>query len=277
MLAVRSVSGDLDATGIRGTSRWTTASGDLRLVIETGPVAIESMSGDVVLTGEGPLAVTARTVSGDIRLTAPLLDGLDVASTSGDIRVEGELRAGGMHVIASVSGDVQLETRSPVRIETRTIAGDVRSTGPHRTEGGRGRRTVVLGAGSVPVEIRTTSGDISVRALSDGAIPMTPPVKLATPPPVAPVPPPVKLATAPADPTDADELTAAYTPDPALRQHAPGTPDPELGARIIAGRRDAARLEILRALERGEVDVEIASRGLDSLDEGGPDSVHGWS
>ena len=183
VLAVRSLSGDLDATGIRGASRWTTASGDLRLVIETGPVAIESMSGDVVLTGEGPLAVTARTVSGDLRLTAPLLDGLDLASTSGDIRVEGELRAGGKHVIASVSGDVQLETRSPVRIETRTIAGDVRSTGPHRTEGGRGRRTVVLGTGSVPVEIRTTSGDISVRALSDGAIPMPPPVVSAASPP----------------------------------------------------------------------------------------------
>ena len=269
VLAVRSLSGDLDATGIRGASRWTTASGDLRLIIETGPVAIESMSGDVVLTGEGPLAVTARTVSGDLRLAAPLLDGLDVASTSGDIRVEGELRAGGKHVIASVSGDVQLETRSPVRIETRTIAGDVRSTGPHRTEGGRGRRTVVLGAGSVPVEIRTTSGDISVRALSEGAIPMPPPVAPA-PPPVAPVPPP-------ADPTDADELTAAYTPDPALRQHAPGTPDPELGAGIIAGRREAARLEILRALERGEVDIDVASRGLDSLEEGGPDSFHGWS
>ena len=294
VLAVRSLSGDLDATGIRGASRWTTASGDLRLVIETGPVAIESMSGDVVLTGEGPLAVTGRTVSGDLRLTAPLLDGLDLASTSGDIRVEGELRAGGKHVIASVSGDVQLETRSPVRIETRTIAGDVQSTGPHRTEGGRGRRTVVLGTGSVPVEIRTTSGDISVRALSDGVIPMSPPVKpllapvpppveLVSPPvvpapaPIAPVPPPVELVPPPADPADADELTAPWTADQTPRQDGPATPGPESGAGLIAGRREEARLEILRALERGEVDVEIASRGLDSLEEGGPDSVHGWT
>ena len=189
-LAVRSLSGDLDATGIRGSSRWTTASGDLRLAVETGPIAIETMSGDAALTGDGPLAVTARTVSGDLRLTAPLLDGLDLASTSGDIRVEGDLRADGRHVIASVSGDVHLATGSPVRVETRTIAGDVRSTGPNRTEGGRGRRAVVVGAGSTPVEIRTTSGDISVRALSGGAIPM--------PPPAAPGPDPVMPAPSPA-------------------------------------------------------------------------------
>jgi DUF4097 and DUF4098 domain-containing protein YvlB len=275
VLAVRSLSGDLDATGIRGASRWTTASGDLRLVIETGPVAIETMSGDVVLTGEGPVAVTARTVSGDLRLTAPMLDGLDLASTSGDVHVEGGMRDGGRHVLASVSGDVHLATGSPVRIETRTIAGDVRSSGPHRTEGGRGRRTVVLGTGSVPVEIRTTSGDISVRALAGGAIAM-PPSIVPVPPPIAPVPPPIAPAPSPA-PAAADELTAAYEPDQTPRQHVPAAPGPESGAELIGSRREAARLEILRALERGEVDVETASRGLDSLAEGGPDSILGWT
>jgi DUF4097 and DUF4098 domain-containing protein YvlB len=260
-LAVRSLSGDIEATGIRGASRWTTASGDLRLAIETGPVAVETMSGDVILTGEGSLAVTARTVSGDLRLTAPLLDGLDLASTSGDVRVEGDLRAGRKHVIASVSGDVQLATGSPVRVETQTIAGDVRSTGPHRTEGGRGRRTVVVGAGSTPVEIRTTSGDISVRALSSGAIPMPPPAAPA-PLPAAPVPP-AKLGVAP-------------VPVPPAEQHAPATSGPALGAMSVADLREAARLEILRALERGEVDVETAAHGLESLEEAGQHSFHGW-
>lgn len=264
MLAVRTLSGDLDATGIRGASRWTTASGDLRLVIETGPVAIETMSGDVVLTGEGPLAVTARTVSGDLRLAAPMLDGLDLASTSGDVRVEGELRPGAKHVIASVSGDVQLVTGSPVRVETRTIAGDVRSTGPHKTEGGRGRRTVVVGTGSTLVEIRTTSGDIAVQALSDGAIPMPPPAMPALSPAV-PVPP-AELAAE----------CASDAPVPPAQQRASAPPDPELGALSIADLREAARLEILRALERGEVDVETASQHLEILEEAGPRSFRGW-
>ena len=267
-LAVRSLSGDIEATGIRGASRWTTASGDLRLAIETGPVAVETMSGDVILTGEGSLAVTARTVSGDLRLTAPLLDGLDLASTSGDVRVEGDLRPGGKHVIASVSGDVHLATGSPVRIETRTIAGDVRSTGPHRTEGGRGRRVVVIGTGTTPVEIRTTSGDISVRALSSGAIPM--------PPPAAPAPP-ATPALSPAVPVPPAVLGVAPVPVPPAGQHAPATSGPELGAMSVADLREAARLEILRALERGEVDVETAAHGLESLEEAGQRSFDGWT
>lgn len=258
IMAVRTLSGDLDAVGIRGASRWTTASGDLRLVIETGPVAIETMSGDAILSGEGSLAVTARTVSGDLRLTAPLLDGLDLASTSGDVRVEGELRPGAKHVIASVSGDVDLVTASPVRVETRTIAGDVRVTGPHRTEGGRGRRTVVVGAGSTPVEIRTTSGDISVQALSGGAIPM-----------LAPAAPGIELA----EPVESAPASAPVLP---AQGNAPATSGSELGAESIADLREAARLEILRALERGDVDIETASRGLEVLDEAGPRAFRGW-
>ncbi|MHB8892631.1 MAG: DUF4097 family beta strand repeat-containing protein [Candidatus Limnocylindrales bacterium] len=196
-LTIRTLSGDLEATGIRGASRWTTASGDLRL-------------------------------------TASLLDGLDLATTSGDVRVEGELRSGGKHAIASVSGDVDLATPSPIRVETRTIAGDVHVTGPHRTEGGRGRRIVVVGAGSIPVEIRTTSGDIGVRWLAGGSIPM--------PPPAAPEPPVA----------------------------------PELGAEPAVDRREAERLEILRALERGEVDIETASHRLEILEGAGPRSFRGW-
>jgi DUF4097 and DUF4098 domain-containing protein YvlB len=253
-LAVRTLSGDLDATGIRGASRWTTASGDVQLVIETGPVAIETMSGDVVLMGEGSLAVTARTVSGDLRLTAPLLDGLDLASTSGDVRVEGDLRPGAKHVIASVSGDVDLSTGSPVRIETRTIAGDVRVTGPHRTEGGRGRRTVVVGAGSTPVEIRTTSGDISVQAMPGGALPLP-----------APVAPAIELA----EPLESAPVPASAPVSPA-QGHTPASSGPELGALSIADLREGARLEILRALERGEVDIETAAHGLEVLEEAGP-------
>ena len=235
-LTIRTLSGDLEATGIRGASRWITASGDLRLAVETGPVAIETMSGDAVITGEGSLAVTARTVSGDLRLTASLLDGLDLATTSGDVRVEGELRSGGKHVIASVSGDVDLATPSPIRVATRTIAGDVHVTGPHRTEGGRGRRIVVVGAGSIPVEIRTTSGDIGVRWLAGGSTPMPPP--------------------------------AAQAPEPSVA--------PELGTEPAVDRRQAERLEILRALERGEVDIETASHRLENLEGAGPRSFRGW-
>ena len=41
-------------------------------------------------------------------------------------------------------------------------------------------------------------------------------------------------------------------------------------------RREAERLDVLRALERGDMDVETASRRLEALDEAGPSSFRGW-
>ena len=41
-------------------------------------------------------------------------------------------------------------------------------------------------------------------------------------------------------------------------------------------RREAARLDVLRALERGDLDVEAASRRLEALEEAGPSSFRGW-
>ncbi len=66
-------------------------------------------------------------------------------------------------MISSVSGDVELTTPSQVRADTASIAGEVRVTGPHLSEGARGRRTLVFGSGTIGVSIRTTSGDIRLR------------------------------------------------------------------------------------------------------------------
>ena len=44
----------------------------------------------------------------------------------------------------------------------------------------------------------------------------------------------------------------------------------------VIDRREAERLGVLRALERGDMDVETASRRLEALDEAGPRSFRGW-
>jgi len=44
----------------------------------------------------------------------------------------------------------------------------------------------------------------------------------------------------------------------------------------VVDRREAARLDILRALERGELDIEAASYRLAELDEAGPRSFRGF-
>jgi hypothetical protein len=262
IVRVRTLSGDVVATGIGADSRWTTASGDLRLEVAGGNVQLETMSGDGTLDATGPLTLAARTASGDLRIRAPRLDGLAASSTSGDVRVEADLAAGADHVISSVSGDVELATRSPVRVDVQTLTGEVVAVGRHHAEGGRGHRTLVVGDGSVAVSTSTTSGDVRLRALggSPGAAPEPPARPAAPTPPVAPEPPVAPVAPEPpVRPVDAEEDTQAWN-----------------AAGPIVDKREADRLEILRALERGELDIESAARRLETLEQAGPRYFRGW-
>ena len=195
-LIVRTVSGDVEALGIGGASRWASTSGDLRVTVSAGPVQVELMSGDAVVEASAAISLVGRTVSGDLRVRAPRLDGLDASTTSGDVRIEADLAAGSRHAISSVSGDVDVVTGSPVRLDAQTIAGDVRANGPHATEGGRGRRTLVVGNGSVGLSVRTTSGDVRLRILGglESTVASAPAVPVALLPsrslPPSPPPPP---------------------------------------------------------------------------------------
>jgi hypothetical protein len=338
-LSLKTMSGDVEAIGIGAASRWASASGDLRLRIERGPIGIESMSGDITVESQEALEVQASSVSGDLRVRAPRIDKLAASSTSGDIRIAAALATGFGHGISSVSGDVVLETGSPVRLEAQTVTGEIRSSGPHRAEGGRGRRTIVIGDGSVALTVRTMSGDISVRqglaTTPEGPVAPARPAASVAPaaprPAAAPVPPtppapafvvaeaeaapnlvrPAARATGDGDAGDAglpdadldgdleaelDEADAALEEaeeeldrvaadlDAELgagsHEGAPATSTtaavPTAGAPSATDRREAARLDVLRALERGDLDIEAASRRLEALEDAGPRYFRGW-
>ena len=300
-LSVRTISGDVNAAGITGPSRWTTAAGDLRLALDGGPVTVETMSGDARIEATVPLAVTARTVSGDVRVRAPRVLVLDAATTSGDVEIDAALADASAHTVTSVSGDVRLITGSEVRVEMQSVAGDVKASMPHRTEGSRGRRTVIVGSGRVHVAVRTMSGDVRLRqgqpdnAPPAPAVPFAPPVPAA---PLVPVAPPVPFASAPPAPVTtwpasprwgmdaAAPATAAVGPTPVATGSAdvaaapadaepdpvptadasPTTVVPEPSPAVPAPGVEDERLAILRALERGELDVETAWQRLDALE-----------
>ena len=277
-LIIRTLSGDIDGTGIRGESRWSTASGDVRLKVEGGPVSADSMSGDLGIESDVPIAVTLRSVSGDVHIRAPRIEALRAETTSGDVRLEAALAERGVHSVSSVSGDVELSTGSPVRLEAQTISGDIRAAQPHRADGGRGRRVIVVGTGSVPISVRTTSGDVRLRSGPTAAgIPEAPAAALAPTAPTAaaaPVPPTGPLAPG------APEVPAPVAPDaPELPDtgEIAGTPFAASGGTEgVTDRREAERLVVLRALERGDLDVEAASRRLEALEDAGPRSFRGW-
>ena len=282
-LSLRTLSGDVHAVGIAGASHWASASGDLRLDVAGGPVSAESMSGDVWLTASEPIELKVRSVSGDVSVRGPRFDALSASTTSGDVRIVADLGERPDHMISSVSGDVDITTSSPVRVSTQTVTGDVRASGTRLAEGGRGRRSLVVGAGTIGLSVRTMSGDILLRGVEVTAATVSGAWSAPDVPdvPEAPIAPAPASPAAPAAPAAPSAPAAPPAPMPPVVVVAEAEAAPNLvrssgGATGPVDRREAARLEILRALERGDLDIEDASHKLEILEDAGPRYFRGW-
>jgi hypothetical protein len=241
-VVIEATSASVSSDGLSGDQRYQTVSGDVSLTSVAGAIVAEAVSGDVRLLARGALDLQARTVSGDLEVRAGRIDRLAAGTTSGDVRVAGELDPGGTHRIETVSGDMLLALAGGVRLVATTVAGDVRSTLPHRSEGGRGQRVLIVGDGAATLETRSMSG--SVKLVEAQHLDRTAHVT----PPVPPVPPAARPEAAPTVPADSDPI-------------GPST-------RAIAAAYDEARMRILRSLERGEIDVTEAGARLGRLDAG---------
>lgn len=222
-LVVESSSSDIVADGLRGDQRYRSGSGDLTLRDVHGSVTVEAMSGDLEITATGPARLDLRTVSGDVQVRGDIISALRATTTSGDMRIAGRFDGPGPFGLQTVSGDVSIGTAGDLRVDARTITGDLHGD-IGRMEQADGRRSLIIGAGRPSLDVRSTSGDVHVsRAHAPNAI--------------------------------------APAPEEALPDD-PATP--------IAGA-DDARLDALRALERGEIDLDEARRRLESIDATEPD------
>jgi Toastrack DUF4097 len=181
----------------------STSSGDVSIegaVRPSEPVRVRTSSGDVLIDG-GAGAAVIRTTSGDVRIDGGRLDLLDVETSSGDVRLRAgaekatiETTSGDVHLlglagdlsadtssgdvwatwkdltptasvhISTSSGDVVLRmpTAPPYRGELRTSSGDIRSS----VEGtwDERRRDLRFSGGGPRLEVRTSSGDITILA-----------------------------------------------------------------------------------------------------------------
>jgi hypothetical protein len=237
-VVIEAGSADIEADGLAGDQRYRTASGDMTLRAVSGSVAVDAVSGDVDISSTGEAAMTIKTVSGDVELRAATLTVLEATTTSGDLRIAGRLAGPGPFAIVTVSGDTLLAPAGDLRIEMATLSGDLRSKVGGKSEGSRGQRTLVVGAGGPLVSLRSLSGDLLVVPPTPVHAPVAPVAPIAPPPPLAPEPAP-QLANGTANPA----IAAAY---------------------------DDARLRILRSLERGEIDVAEAGQRLEALDGADP-------
>lgn len=232
---VEGASADVDVQGMHGDQRYRSASGDLVLAGVRGSLRIEAVSGDIAIGTDGPSAVLARTVSGDLELRAGSITHLKATTTSGDVDITGRFEGEGPFAIETVSGDATLAPINGIRVEARTITGDLDSDLASRRDDAPGRRAMVIGVGGPTVTFRSTSGDLRVVAATgpDPVIgvggPAAPPIPPATTPPAPPPPPALEPTPAPADVDD-------------------------------------GRLTVLRQLESGDIDVAEAGRRLEALD-----------
>jgi hypothetical protein len=254
-VTVDTASGEVEATGLRGDQRFRTASGDARLHDAAGRIELNTVSGDVELELAAVAELAIRSVSGDVSVSGGELSSLRIGTTSGDVRVDSPIRGRSGNQIDTLSGDVSLVAEGGMRIEARTVSGDLTSDLPHKSEGRMGRRTLVVGDGSVEVTFRSVSGDLQVhdaRRRVNAPIPPIPPIAPIAPiPPMPPIPP-----IAPIPPRG--DATGAVRPD---------APEPSgSGSGSAAGPSDADRLAILQALEAGELDVATALERLAALD-----------
>jgi len=153
-----------------------TASADARLDGHFGPVAVNSVSGDLRVRGEiaGNASVktvsgdadldrvdgdmSAHTVSGDLRI-GPVAGSAETKTVSGDIRFQ-SVTAGDVR-FTSVSGDVEVGIAhgSAVDVDAGSTSGDLSSEVPLGSEPVQGEGDP---APTVVLRGRTVSGDVKV-------------------------------------------------------------------------------------------------------------------
>jgi hypothetical protein len=175
---VKTISGDVTLENIRGSVTVRSLSGDLQLERLGRLLSAISTSGDVSMTeclvdGEvtsksgdmqlrrGHLHGLLKTYSGDVDISSSTLHDAEVVSFSGDVAVEGT-RITADSRFRTTSGDVELNlSQHDVSIDADSRSGDITLDGE---DIGSSRRhgPAAVGAGTVPVSVRTVSGDISV-------------------------------------------------------------------------------------------------------------------
>ncbi|HET6314057.1 MAG TPA: DUF4097 family beta strand repeat-containing protein [Chloroflexia bacterium] len=164
-LMLRTSTGDMYVKDVNGTLFIQTTSGDLNLDSLSGNLLVSTASGDIHVRGmEGK--VGARSASGDITLERGDLQELGVQTASGDINVYLKRVPEREFDVRTVSGDLRVTLPNDARLtaEMTTVSGDLRCKLPHEiiSRSGRRTRTLVVNGGGPAARFHSVSGDVSV-------------------------------------------------------------------------------------------------------------------
>ena len=151
-VALKSISGDISVTTVKGEVRAETVSGDVNITGTPNVSVAKTISGDVTArdigtqttlvlstvsgtvlgTGLRVRALEAGSVSGDVRLIGSEIERLEAKSVSGNIEFEAPLSKGGRYEFTSHSGNVRvmLSGNTGFELDADTFSGSVRSDVP---------------------------------------------------------------------------------------------------------------------------------------------------
>jgi len=193
-VSLKSISGDVSVTGVKGEVRAETVSGDVN-VNSTPNVAIaktisgdvtaqnvstqttlvlSTISGSVLGTGLKVRALEAGSVSGNVRLVGTDVERLEAKSISGNIEFDAPLTRGGRYEFTSHSGTVRITMSGGTgfELDADTFSGSVRTDVPVtlRTMGRtdqnrRGSNKAIRGSygdASAYLSIRSHSGSVII-------------------------------------------------------------------------------------------------------------------
>jgi hypothetical protein len=188
-VAVRSVSGGVDLTGVTGDVRLESVSGSIVLAkagnvalaksvsgsvtirdsASTGTLMLSSVSGAVLANGVRASALEASSVSGAIRLSAVAAERVGAKTVSGVVEFGGPLAGGGRYELTSHSGDVvvRLPAGADFDLAADTFSGRLTSDFPvtlRSSRGGPTSRTIrgVAGDGGAQLVVRSFSGSVTI-------------------------------------------------------------------------------------------------------------------
>jgi DUF4097 and DUF4098 domain-containing protein YvlB len=177
-LRAESVSGNMVTSGATHLSLVKTVSGDIEVTdaAAEGDVTVSTVSGNLTARGLKARAVDLSSVSGDVLLTNVTTERATVKTVSGGVEYSGPLTRNGRYEMTAHSGDIRLSVSqtSGFELEATTFNGDVRSDFPltlryGTDDQGGGRRNRVnrsirgsYGDASAIVNLKSFSGDIVI-------------------------------------------------------------------------------------------------------------------
>lgn len=186
---VTAVSANVTSTGVQGSQRLKTVSGSIKADIGQSDIEAKTVSGDMVLQGQGgkPAQLHLTSISGSIRLehgsgdvestttSGTLSVQLDTArsvrmrSISGDVSLRGKLTRDADVDTQTVSGSIKMQTDSDSGFEydVSSFSGDIDDCfnikAERTSQYAPGKRlSGSLGKGSAHVRLKTMSGDINL-------------------------------------------------------------------------------------------------------------------